>query len=1121
MNKFFLLTSLLPLSFLLGTTATWNSNVSGNWGTAANWNPATVPNAQGDSAIFPNMPALSVTLDISPTIGSLTLNSTSSYQILSSGSTFLTFSISSGSASITVPNTNTAAQTISAPLTLTSNLLITQNSAAALTLGGVASGGASMTVAGTGTVVLTATNAFSGGLIISGGVVQCGGATVLPLASSVTMSGGILNLNNFAQTIGGLSGTSNVTLGSAALTIMTTGASSYGGQISGTGSVTVGGTGSLTLTAANSYNGGTVVSGGSLILGVNNALNTTGTLTVNTPGVFNLNNFSQTVSLLAGNGSVALGSGVLTIQGANPAVFSGAISGLGSVVQNGSATITFSGANTYGGGTVINGGILQLGASQALPSGGAVAVNGGTFDLHNFSQTVGNLTGAGNVTLGTGQLTVILTSSANFSGVISGGGSVVFQGPFSWTFLTPQTYTGGTTINAGILQMGVPNGLASAAPVAVNFPGTLSLNNNPLAIGSLVGGGVVSLGTGNLTLNTSTTTVFPGQIVGGGQLIVQGTGTQVLTGMNSYSGGTTVSGGATLQGTTSSLQGAIANNGTLFFNQVFAGSYGGPLSGTGVLQVGGGGVLTLSGSPSQSSVSVVGAQLDIAAGSNLTAPTVSIGGGSTLGGGGMITGSVNTAGTINPDPVLTVTGNVTFQPGSTFIADLTPTTSDQLAVSGIVTIQSGSQVVISAARGNYEAETTYPIITSAGGAVVGQFQSFVQSNPFLDIEFIYNRLLPGSVEIDLTITPFFEIIHSGNAGAISKCITFQNLRSDHDLEQLIADLIFLTVDEVKSILEEMQPSELRALTVAEQNNALFAQQAISWRMAEFDRTECEWEASRCHPWNVWASLGGNWTDQRPADHQVGYHSPALAAVLGFDGKIAENLYLGIGVEYGYAELTWRENRGSSRTNRVSAGPYLSWAGRYGYLNGTAWGSYAHFDTTRQIPFFGRKALSTHGGQSLLAHLDGGIVLHPAPRVSLTPFAAIDYIRGWEQAFQERGAESLNFSIASSISSFIRTEVGLKISKCAVRSHGKWVHDLKASWVYENRYHGHDLSATFRQVPCGFTVQGLYPSRSLLDVGMGLTFLFKEDRFAATLRYEGQFGEAITLQSSIAQLLIRF
>lgn len=61
----------------------WNLPAGGSWNTAANWNPATVPNAVGDNATFNNAASGSnpaqtgnrtVTLDGAKTIGSLNLN---------------------------------------------------------------------------------------------------------------------------------------------------------------------------------------------------------------------------------------------------------------------------------------------------------------------------------------------------------------------------------------------------------------------------------------------------------------------------------------------------------------------------------------------------------------------------------------------------------------------------------------------------------------------------------------------------------------------------------------------------------------------------------------------------------------------------------------------------------------------------------------------------------------------------------------------------------------------------------------------------------------------------------------------------------------------------------------
>ncbi len=69
---------------------------------------------------------------------------------------------------------------------------------------------------------------------------------------------------------------------------------------------------------------------------------------------------------------------------------------------------------------------------------------------------------------------------------------------------------------------------------------------------------------------------------GTGLLTKSGAGTLTLTGANTYTGGTTVSAG-TLQGNTTSLQGNIANNAAVVFDQVAAGTYAGVLSGTGSL----------------------------------------------------------------------------------------------------------------------------------------------------------------------------------------------------------------------------------------------------------------------------------------------------------------------------------------------------------------------------------------------------------------------------------------------------------------------------------------------------------------------------------------------------------
>src|SRR5260221_187088 len=73
-----------------------------------------------------------------------------------------------------------------------------------------------------------------------------------------------------------------------------------------------------------------------------------------------------------------------------------------------------------------------------------------------------------------------------------------------------------------------------------------------------------------------------------------GKGMVTLSGPKTNPEGTTDSGG-TLQGTTTNLQGSIANNANVDFTQSTNGTYSGTMSGTGAVTKAGSGMVTLSG----------------------------------------------------------------------------------------------------------------------------------------------------------------------------------------------------------------------------------------------------------------------------------------------------------------------------------------------------------------------------------------------------------------------------------------------------------------------------------------------------------------------------------------------
>ena len=132
--------------------------------------------------------------------------------------------------------------------------------------------------------------------------------------------------------------------------------------------------------------------------------------------------------------------------------------------------------------------------------------------------TAGSIEGAGNYFLGSKQLTVGGNNlSTEVSGVIqdSGtaggtGGSLVKVGAGTLVLSGANTYSGPTTITAGTLQLG--NGGTS---------------------GSILGN-VVNNAT--FAVNRSDTFTFGGVISGSGAFQQNGTGTTVLTAVNTYSG---------------------------------------------------------------------------------------------------------------------------------------------------------------------------------------------------------------------------------------------------------------------------------------------------------------------------------------------------------------------------------------------------------------------------------------------------------------------------------------------------------------------------------------------------------------------------------------------------------
>ncbi|MGC7404479.1 autotransporter-associated beta strand repeat-containing protein [Pandoraea pneumonica] len=452
------------------------------------------------------------------------------------------------------------------PVTLGANGL-TVSGSNPLTLGGVLSGNGSVSHTGTGSLTLNGTNTYTGGTSLSSGTLVAGnnsafgnGVIQVSGSSAVLDAGGPRTLTNQIAVGGG----STLTLGGGAPL-------SVAGQITGSGNVVKQGAQTVTLTGVNTFSGNMNVAAGTLALSGAGTLQVAGTaLTLSGAGaIFDISaaNGDRTIAGLSGvaNTQILLGTHNLTLGNSASGTFAGAISGSGGIVKANGDTQILSGSNTYTGGTTINAGGIALGAGGSLASTGAVSLLGAgtSFDISQAgAQTIGALSGVANstVSLGAGTLTFGDAASETFAGSVTGTGGIVKQGTGTQTLSGPNTFTGQVAIDAGTLAMGGTGTLSgNAVNIASNAAFDISTGENQ-TIGALSGaaGSAVNLGDNTLSFGDGTNQTFGGAISGAGGIVKFGTGTQTLTGQQTFTGSVVVGAGSLVIGAGGGLSGQSA-----------------------------------------------------------------------------------------------------------------------------------------------------------------------------------------------------------------------------------------------------------------------------------------------------------------------------------------------------------------------------------------------------------------------------------------------------------------------------------------------------------------------------------------------------------------------------------
>jgi len=644
-------------------------------------------------------------------------------------------------------------------------------------------------ITGTGNITLTGSritfdnsaNDFVGSVTITSGNILQLDAAALPKTTTLNILGGgqLRFANNAVLTIDGLNGPANAAIlivtGSAQP--FTVGASNGSGAYAGViGNVLTAftklGTGTQVLSGANTYTRVTTISGGILstpLLANGGAASGIGastgaaanlvldggtlqytgtgassdrafTLTTNGGGLdasgSGALNFTSTAAIaLRGTGSRAL-----TLTGTNAAATLAAIlgdsGGPSSLVKSGAGRWVLTASNSYTGGTAMNAGILQVSADANLGNAaGALTFNGGT--LENSAA----FASARNATVNSGGGTFQTDADLALSGAISGPGALTKTGTGLLLFTGAGSYAGGTTISAGILQLG--NGGTSG-----------SITGNVTDNAALVFDRADALG-------------IAGSISGSGTVSQIGSGTTTLSGINTYLGGTTITAGTLVGAATSFGSGAILDNAALVIDQPADAAFANAINGSGSFTKQGAGRLNYTGTGSVSGPTTVAAGL-LSVNGSLANSAVTVQSGASLGGNGTVGATVIRSSGIaapgNSIGTLHINGALVQNAGSIYNVELDPNTtaSDLILVTGPATIQGGAGLnVIKYVPGDYRLGTVYTVLNASGGVngvytLSGQTQgvsAFLGLKDSYDANHAYLTVVQLSNPIDVVETP--------------------------------------------------------------------------------------------------------------------------------------------------------------------------------------------------------------------------------------------------------------------------------------------------------------------------------------------------------------------------------
>ncbi|MCX5512328.1 autotransporter family protein [Kaistia algarum] len=514
-----------------------------------------------------------------------------------------------------------------------------------------------------------------------------------------------------------------------------------------------------------------------------------------------------------------------------------------------------------------------------------------------------------------------------------------------------------------------------------------------------------------------------------------------------------------------------------------------------------------------------------------------------LSGNGTITGDLTTGGGVSPGHsvgMTSVQGNVAFQPGSYYVAELGAGGTSDL-------VQSGGQVFVDNAT-LYVAPTaewkpgfaSYQIISAAGG-VVGNFDVVAPSfgaidapYPFLDVDTTADS---DGLQLDIVRSgiAFASVTETANQTAAATALDSAAVGLNAQLVVLNAADARWAFDQlpgyvnasVKGLLVE-QSGLIRGaldgrLRAAQGGVAASAAPVVGYAL-DGGADNLAAAPATTDGLAVWTTGFGSWGEMAGDDNAAGISGSTGGFLIGADTALGDSWRVGLAGGYSYTNFNLIDRNASGDSENWHLGIYggRTWsglpAGDIALRTGLAY-TWQNVEANRSVAFSGYadQLAASYNAGTLQAFGELGWRLDTAV-AALEPFANLAYVHLDDGGYTEDGGLAALSAPSSSMDTGFST-LGLRVSRKATLAALDATLRGEIGW----RYAFGDITPMATQTFVGsdaFTVAGVPIAQNAAVLQAGLDVKLGQ---ATTLgvAYAGQFGDGVTQNGFNANLKIEF